>query len=138
MPSKKVWTLVACSVLVFAAPSMGGCSSHDDDDDIEVSDAPTTTSSALVSPDPSDDPGAKGTCSEHDHEGHHHHRNHKFKVLDRADGAKDHVITIASLPSDLPDRLITRLHEIDTDGDGAVTKHEVHAWRHAHKHGPGH
>ena len=76
--------------------------------------------------------GGKHRCNDRDHDQHHHHRHHKFKVLDRIDGTKDHVITIALLPAALPDRLIARLHAIDTDGDGLVTKAEAKAWKHAH------
>ena len=76
--------------------------------------------------------GGKDRCNDRDHDKHAHHRHHKFKVLDRIDGTKDHVITIASLPAALPARLIARLHAIDTDGNGLVTKDEVKAWRHAH------
>ena len=46
-------------------------------------------------------------------------------------------ITIASLPATLPARLIARLHEIDSNGDGIVTKAEAKAWEHAHKHDRG-
>ncbi|MDB4938931.1 MAG: hypothetical protein JWP87_5903, partial [Labilithrix sp.] len=73
-------------------------------------------------------------CKDHDNDGHHKHHHHKFKVLDRMDGAKDKVITIASLPPGLPDRLIAKLHEIDTDGDGLVTRAEVKAHKHEKKH----
>ena len=76
--------------------------------------------------------GGKDHCNDREHDQHKHHRHHKFKVLDRIDGTKDHVITIASLPAALPDRLIARLHTIDTDGNGLVTKDEVKAWRHTH------
>ena len=37
-------------------------------------------------------------CNEHERDGHKHHRKHEFKILDRLDGAKDHVTVIASLP----------------------------------------
>ena len=79
--------------------------------------------------------GDKGDCNDRDHGGHAHHRHHKFKVLDGIDGATDGVVTIASLPPALPARLIARLHKIDADGNGLVTKDEVKAWIHAHDHG---
>ena len=75
-----------------------------------------------------------GECNEDENEKHHHHRHHRFHVLDGLDGAQDHQITIASLPAGLPPRLIARLHEIDTNGDGVVTKAEAKAWSRAHKH----
>jgi len=74
----------------------------------------------------------KDHCNDREHDQHKHHRRHKFKVLDRVDGTKDGIITIASLPAALPDRLIARLHKIDTDGNGLVTKDEVKAWKQAH------
>jgi hypothetical protein len=76
--------------------------------------------------------GPKDHCNGQEHGEHAHHRHHKFKVLDGIDGTKDHVITIAALPAALPPRLIARLHAIDTDGDGLVTKDEVKAWKQAH------
>ena len=135
MLANRCRALLACSVLGIAALSLGGCAGHDSeevDDGLEVTDATGTTASALATPDPSTD--AKSECNEHDRDGHHHHRKHKFKVLDRLDGVKDHQITIAALPAGLPERLIARLHEMDADGNGAVTKDEARAWRHAHKH----
>ena len=78
-----------------------------------------------------------GECNEDENEKHHHHRHHRFHVLDGLDGTRDHQITIASLPAALPPRLIARLHEIDTNGDGIVTKDEAKAWSHAHKRGHG-
>lgn len=76
-------------------------------------------------------------CNEDETEKHHHHRHHRFHVLDTLDGTRDRQITIASLPASLPARLIARLHEIDTNGDGIVTKDEAKAWEHAHKHDRG-
>lgn len=117
-----------------AAAATGGETSDGEDDDGEHQDGDRQDG------DHEDGDGAKGDhhkggkdrCNDRDHDKHAHHRHHKFKVLDRIDGTKDHVITIASLPAALPARLIARLHAIDTDGNGLVTKDEVKAWRHAH------
>jgi hypothetical protein len=152
MPTN-VLRLAALSLAGLAALTLAACGGEvtDPDANLQISDA-DTTSAALGSPDPgntgedadddddSNDPdgkgdhhkGGKARCNDRDHDQHHHHRHHKFKVLDRIDGTKDHVITIASLPAALPDRLIARLHAIDTDGDGLVTKPEAKAWSHAH------
>ncbi|HEY8078895.1 MAG TPA: hypothetical protein VIF62_32410, partial [Labilithrix sp.] len=73
-------------------------------------------------------------CQDGDKDGHAHHHRHKFAVLDALDGVKDKQITIASLPAGLPDHLIAKLHAIDANGDGIVTKPEVKAFRQAHKH----
>ncbi len=150
--------LAALSFAGLAALSLAACGGEaaDPDANLQVSDA-DTTSAALASPDPGapatggdtsdgeddDDQqadndgdhhkGGKDHCNDHDHEQHKHHRHHKFKVLDRIDGTKDHVITIATLPAALPDRLIARLHKIDTNSDGLVTKDEVKAWKRAHR-----
>jgi hypothetical protein len=126
------------TVVGVVALALSGCGgeSTNDDDELQVDDSTANTSQAVSSPAPSgagatggddsDDP--KSDCNDHDHEKHRHHRHHFFKVLDRIDGTKDHQITIASLPASLPARLIARLHEIDTNGDGVVTKDEVKAW----------
>ena len=125
---------------------LAACGGAVEENDQVVSDA-QSTSAGLASPDPqggggddrdddANDPEARHRgsrhCKDHDHEGHHHHRHHRFKVLDAMDGKRDGHITIANLPAGLPDRLITRLHEIDADGDGDVTWNEVAAWRRAH------
>jgi hypothetical protein len=150
--------LIVFSVLGALASSVGGCAGHTDtevDDGTEVSDA-KMTSSAISSPDPAAPSGGSGTSGEPgeradhdddhdhgddhgeckgdgDHEKHHHHRHHRFHVLDALDGTKDNQITIASLPAGLPPRLIARLHEIDANGDGIVTKDEAKAWFKAHR-----
>lgn len=117
------------------AGATGGEASDGEDDDGEHQDGEHDDG------DHEDSDGAKGDhhkggkdhCNDREHDQHKHHRHHKFKVLDRIDGTKDHVITIASLPAALPDRLIARLHAIDTDGNGLVTKDEAKAWKRAHR-----
>ena len=66
---------------------------------------------------------------------HGHRKHHLFKWLDRLDGDKDHRIVIASLPDKVPAGLIEKLHAIDSDKDGVVTKKEA---RHGKKHGKHH
>jgi hypothetical protein len=73
-------------------------------------------------------------CNGNADEKHHQHRHHRFHVLDGLDGTKDRRITIASLPAGLPQRLLARLGEIDSNGDGVVTKDEAKAWSAAHAH----
>lgn len=144
--------VLAVSVVGLVAVLAAGCGGAVEENDQVVSDA-QSTSAGLASPDPqggggagtagdddrdddANDPDARRMgsrhCNDHDRDGHRHHRHHKFKVLDAMDGKRDGHITIADLPAGLPDRLITRLHEIDTDGDGEVTWNEVAAWRRAH------
>jgi hypothetical protein len=88
------------------------------------------------------DPSHEAT-GEHDHDcrdedgrpKHGHRKHHLFKWLDRLDGDKDHRIVIASLPAKVPAGIIEKLHAIDADKDGVVTKKEA---RHRHKHGKHH
>ena len=129
--------LTAFSVVGLLALAAAGCSGEaDNTDETEINDA--KTASALSSPDPNptddqadradhdddDDHGDdKSDCKDDgDHAKHHHHRHHRFEVLDKLDGTHDREIAIASLPSALPPRLIARLHEIDTNGDGVVRR----------------
>ncbi len=148
------------AALSTALAACGGQAASEDDG-TQVNDA--KTSEALSSPQPASPSGATdatGDAADEDHERadkdddhdrgddheqcnedevgeHHHHRHHRFHVLDALDGTRDHQITIASLPATLPARLIARLHEIDTNGDGIVTKDEAKAWEHANKHDRG-
>jgi hypothetical protein len=129
------------------------------DNELDVADD-DSTSAAISSPDPGataggdtseaddgDDDGDRNgagdddadehtdkDCKDGDSGNHHHHHHHKFKLLDRLDGAKDKVITIASLPAGLPERLIAKLHKLDKDGDGLVTRAEVKAHKHRKHH----
>lgn len=145
----KQLTRFAVLTIAAAALSLGGCAGEDDDDDadaLEVDETDSADSALSAGPNAGDDSdGAKtggpdgnkadkGECRDDDHGGHKHHHKHKFKVLDRLDGAKDHTIVIAALPAGLPDRLIAKLHKIDADGDGAVSKDELKAALKRHKH----
>jgi len=126
---------LTCIVAVaLTALALAGCAGEiDDDDALEVDE---TESALTASPNAgeSDDGDEGGDCNDRDNGGHKHHHKHKFKVLDRLDGAKDHVIVIGALPAGLPARLIAKLQKIDADGDGAVSKDELKAHRKAHKH----
>ena len=154
MIPKSLIHILALSVAGLAAVSMGGCAGEVADDDassaLEVDDT-DTTSAALASPDPgaavdgrdghddkdgrdAKDGKDRGECNDHGVDGHKHHRRHKFKHLDRLDGVKDGTIVIASLPPGLPERLIAKLHKIDIDGNGEVSKAEVKAAIHHGKH----
>ena len=117
-----------------AAPSTGGGDDSDGDKEGPDDDHQGDRADKDDDRDRGDD---HGECNEDENEKHHHHRHHRFHVLDGLDGTRDHQITIASLPAALPPRLIARLHEIDTNGDGIVTKDEAKAWSHAHKRGHG-
>jgi len=145
--------------------ALAGCGGQaaSEDDGTQVNDAAETkTSEAISSPQPASPSGggSAGDPADDDHERadkdddhdrgddheqcnedevgeHHHHRHHRFHVLDLLDGTHDRQITIALLPASLPARLIARLHQIDTNGDGIVTKAEAKAWEHAHKHDHG-
>jgi hypothetical protein len=123
-----------------------GCAGHSGNDDLEVNDV-GATQDALATPGPStsDDTTGDGEqedgaevgdkdCRHGDKDGHAHHHRHKFSVLDALDGTVDHQITIADLPPGLPDHLIAKLHKIDTDGDGIVTKAEVKAFKKQRRH----
>jgi hypothetical protein len=128
--------------LALAAFAIGGCGGKAaSNDDLVVSD-----NQALASPAPSsstgggagggdsadDDSADRGDdgCRDDDHDGHKNHHHHWFKVLDALDGTKDGKITIASLPAGTPDRLLARLHKLDTNNDGVVTRDEVKGHRH--------
>jgi hypothetical protein len=124
--------------VAFALTFAAGCGGASGNQDLEVNDT-GSTGAALQGP--SDDTtGNSGSdvgdkdCKDGDHDGHARHHRHKFSVLDAMDGVKDGQITIANLPPGLPQRLIDKLHQIDTDGDGIVTKAEVKAFRKAHHH----
>jgi hypothetical protein len=143
----------ACACVGAIALSLGACGGATAEDTTEVNDSSLSqaaTSATPPAPGAAGDNGERadrdddrdrgddsGECNDHDGEGHHHHRHHRFHVLDRLDGKQDDQITIASLPPSLPPRLIARLHEIDTNGDGIVTKAEAKAWAKAHDHHPG-
>ena len=120
-----------------AAPSGGGAAAEADDDDHERAGGEGSGHEAADKDDDRDRGDDHQECTEDETEKHHHHRHHRFHVLDGLDGTRDHQITIASLPATLPPRLIARLHEIDANGDGIVTKDEAKAWEHAHKHDRG-
>lgn len=123
---------VSLTGLAIAALVVGGCGGKiETNDDLVISDSQGSLSGPETAGDEDDGDTADRDCRDGDHEGHKHHRKHWFKVLDRLDGAKDGAITIASLPSGLPDRLIAKLHRIDKNGDGVVTRKEV---KHARKH----
>ena len=127
------------------ATALVGCSGASGNEDLQVNDV-GQAQGALAAPAPSggdttgDGADANGEvgdhdCQEGDKDGHDRHHRHKFSALDALDGVKDHQITIANLPPGLPDRLLAKLHAIDTNGDGIVTKAEVKAFRKAHHHG---
>lgn len=63
-----------------------------------------------------------------------HRHHHLFKKLDRLDGTKDHQITIAALPPRVPAKLVDKLHEIDANADGVVTREESHDYCKTHGH----
>lgn len=127
-----------------------GCAGHSGNDDLEVNDlgstrdalatpaapSPTTTGDDTTGDGEHEDGSEVGDkdCRHGDKDGHGHHHRHKFSVLDALDGTVDHQITIANLPPGLPDRLLAKLHTIDADGDGIVTKTEVKAFRKQHRH----
>jgi len=120
------------SLAVALAVSLGGCAADvdGDDDDGIVIDETDETSAALTSPDPSSGADSDGECTDADKDAQDHkkHRKHKFKMLDRLDGAKDRSVVIASLPAGLSEKLIAKLNKIDTDQDGVVTKAEAKVW----------
>lgn len=94
------------------------------------------TGSALVSDSTTDaDTNDDGSCKDGDHD-HKGHGKHRFKVLDRLDGVRDHQITLAALPANVSARLLEKLHALDANGDGVVTKDELKARRDKdHEHG---
>jgi hypothetical protein len=117
--------------LAFLALAAGACGgeAEDGDEDLVIDDTESALSGPEVS-DETDDADENGDraddgCRDGDHDGHRHHRRHWFRILDLLDGTRDKTITIASLPQGLPDRLIARLHRIDRDDDGVVTKREA-------------
>jgi hypothetical protein len=134
------WTAFAfVSVIALSLGACGGATG----DDPEVNDAnmaqavtdpaTSTDADAGANDDDQDRGDDKAACSEHDGGHHHHHRHHRFHILDGLDGTEDDQITIASLPPSLPPRLIARLHQIDSNSDGIVTKDEAKAWAKAHR-----
>ena len=140
MPIKKL-TLGAMVCLAAVALGLGGCTGEvAEDGDHDVTEVDSTSAALSSSPQPAtgeagDQESADKECDSKDGD-HHKHRRHKFKALDRLDGAEDGAITLASLPAGLPDRLSAKLHKIDTDQDGIVTKAEAKAWMHHKRRGP--
>jgi len=130
---------VVCAVVL---ASCGGKVESQDDPVIN------DTQGGLAAPDPSgggggdsnagddDDSKADEGCKDGDRDGHKHHHKHWFRHLDKLDGTQDKQITIANLPDGLPDGLIKRLHQLDANNDGVVTKkearHQWKAWAHRH------
>ena len=145
MIASKALRVVGLGVVGVAALVLAACGAPaSDEHELDVDDT-DATSSALGSPDPGDggeighagdtddqdgDEPTDRDCTDREREKHHGHHHHKFKVLDRLDGAKDKIITIASLPPGLSERLIAKLHELDSDRDGLVTRAEVKARKH--------
>ena len=138
MIAKTFVRFAAVTIAALGAASLGGCGGAvaQDDAALEIDDSHQALTAGPDPGAPGDDAddGEKSDCNEHDRGGHKNHHKHKFKVLDALDGAKDHVIVIASLPAGLPDRLIAKLHTIDSNGDGSVTKDELKASLKRHKH----
>lgn len=150
MSPKTFTRFAALSIAALAAVNLGGCAGEIDEDDsaLEIDDTESTDSALSAGPNAGDDSDSddaktgepdgnkadKGECNDGDRGGHKHHHKHKFKILDALDGAKDHTIVIAALPPGLPDRLIAKLHEIDTNDDGSVSKDELKAALKRHKH----
>lgn len=128
---RRLLSLPLAAAALVSLVSLGACGgavdSSLDDDDLDIDEA----DSALTSPDPAGDEDRQGEddrdCRDGDRHHHKHHLKHKWKVLDRLDGAHDHAITIASLPPGLPARLLEKLHKLDANGDGVVVKDEVKA-----------
>jgi len=125
------------STLLLAFLAAVGCGGQTEDDgDVVIDDNESALSG--VENASADDERADDGCRDGDREGHHRHRRHWFKILDRIDGTKDKAITIAALPPGLPDRLIAKLHRIDKNDDGIVTKKEAKRWRKHRHHRDGH
>jgi hypothetical protein len=145
--SGMIANLKVLAVVGVAAVMLTGCGGAIDESELAVNDD-DATSSAISSPDPgagaNDGDDADDEADEtdddckdgdrRDGDGHHKHHHHKFKVLDRLDGVKDKIITIASLPPGLPDRLLHKLQKLDTNSDGLVTRAEVKAHKKNKKH----
>jgi hypothetical protein len=126
------------SGLLVAFILVAGCGGQaEEDEDLVIDDTDSAlsgveTSDATDGPD--DDGPADDGCRDGDRDGHKNHHRHWFKLLDLLDGTKDKGITIAALPEGLPDRLIAKLHRIDKNDDGIVTKKEAKRWlRHKHR-----
>lgn len=126
MRSKHALTWCA-GLLGVTALVLGGCAGEVDDDD-DVADDDLEVAEAVESElgvDPTMGPDGRECAGRHGR----HHKKHKWKLLDRLDGTKDKVITVATLPPNLPPKLLARLAEIDANKDGLVTKDEVRASR---------
>lgn len=134
--TSKLLVLVAFAA---AAVACGGKADTNEsaDGDFQIDEA----GSSLVSDAPDDDGASDGAdgCQkgDHDHKG---HRKHRFKALDLLDGVRDRQITLAALPADLSPHLLEKLHALDANTDGVVTKDEMKARRdHDHeRHGKKH
>lgn len=96
------------------------------DDDFQIDEV----GSSLVSDSTEDGANEANTaCKDGDHE-HKGHKKHRFKMLDRLDGKKDHQITLGRRSlSDLSSNLLEKLKALDTNTDGVVTKDEMKARR---------
>ncbi len=124
MRSKHAWTWCA-GLLGVTALVLGGCAGEiDDDDDVGDDDLEVVEAvESELSLDATMGPNGRDCVGGHARR----HKKHKWKLLDRLDGTKDRVITLATLPQPLPAKLLARLAEIDTNDDGLVTRDEVKA-----------
>jgi hypothetical protein len=151
--AKKLLRLVTLPLAAIALASLGACGGAVDkslDEDLVINEQNAALTSGDAPSAPDADPERKGDedrdCRDGDRHQHKHHFQHKLKVLDGLDGVRDNAITIAALPPGLPKRLIDKLHEIDANHDGVVTRDEVKAALHDFgrhegkhdKHGHGH
>jgi hypothetical protein len=135
------WQHVFGLVVSIASLSVVGCAGATDsevDDDVDLPedfDSVSEGLTAAVDPAPAASGEHDGACLGHEGRPRHGRRpfHHLFRCLDRLDGQKDKTITIASLPARVPAGLVGKLHAIDTDHNGVVTKDEVRAAWKAHK-----
>ena len=139
------WSLLLVSCLAVGALSIGGCGGlvEEDPDDDLPDDVATMADGLATGVDPDDgddddDDRAHGDRREGRRDGRKHgDRRHKhrqmFRRLDRLDGVKDGRITLASLPPNLPERLVARLARLDVDGSGDVSREEARVACHEHR-----
>ena len=129
-----LFRLSACAALVVLIGCGGKTESVDGDIVVSDDSALSGPEGPASSSEADDEERGDDGCKDGDHDGHKHHRHHWFKVLDRLDGQKDKAITIANLPAGMPEGLLKKLHRIDRNGDGVVTKKEAKkAWHHKHR-----
>lgn len=124
--------------VALALSCLVGCAG--DEDHAPAVTAAADTANLAIDGDDANDPSERLDSPKHECRGgkrHHHGRGkNKFHHLDSIDGFEDGAITLDRLPDAVPAEMLAKLHKIDVNNDGVVTKEEArnahHAWNAKH------